>query len=160
MYLYHGSNVAVINPKLINSKRTLDFGNAFYLTSDLEQAKRWAKLITNRRGEGIPTISVFEFKPTNEIKILKFNEPNYEWLELISINRKLEYYKNKHDIIIGPVANDNTMPVINLYLNGQYTKEEAIKRLLPQKLKDQYAFKTPKSLECLTIKEVIKDEEK
>ena len=51
MYLYHGSNLAVTKPKIINSKRSLDFGNAFYLTTDIEQAKRWTKII-----------SVFEFK--------------------------------------------------------------------------------------------------
>ena len=139
----------------MNNKRALDFGNAFYLTTDLEQAKKWAKLITTRRNEGIPTVSVFEFYDTTEIKILKFDTPNQEWLKLISTNRKLKYYKNNYDIIIGPVANDNTMPVINLYLSGRYTKEEALKRLLTQKLKDQYAFKTPKSLKYLTFKEVI-----
>lgn len=155
MYLYHGSNLAVTNPKIINNKRALDFGDAFYLTTDIEQAKRWAKLITNRRRNGIPTVSVFELKNMEELEMLKFDTPNKEWLRLITINRKKQYYKNKYDIIIGPVANDNTMPVINLYLTNKYTEEEALKRLLPQKLKDQYAFKTKKALEHLTFKEVI-----
>lgn len=39
MYLYHSSNIKVVNPKIINSKRSLDFGKGFYLTTDLEQAK-------------------------------------------------------------------------------------------------------------------------
>ena len=47
------------------------------------------------------------------------------------------------------------MPVINLYLKGDYDEEEAIKRLLPQKLKDQYTFKTEKSLAVLKLCEVI-----
>ena len=42
MILYHGSNVAVDKPRLIAAKRLLDFGSAFDLTSDLEQAKKWA----------------------------------------------------------------------------------------------------------------------
>ena len=33
MILYHGSNIAVENPRLIPAKRLLDFGSAFYLTS-------------------------------------------------------------------------------------------------------------------------------
>ena len=34
MILYHGSNVEVNDPKLIPTKRLLDFGAGFYLTSD------------------------------------------------------------------------------------------------------------------------------
>ena len=58
----------------------------------------------------------------------------------------------EHDIIIGPVANDNTMPVITLYLRGDYDIDEAIKRLLTQKLKDQVVFKNEKSLSYLKFK--------
>jgi hypothetical protein len=49
--LYHGSNVEVKKPKLIasNVKRLLDFGAGFYLTSDFEQAKKWALRTTNNR---------------------------------------------------------------------------------------------------------------
>ena len=49
MILYHGSNVEVKNPQIIDSNRALDFGKGFYLTSDVEQAKRWAVLTTERR---------------------------------------------------------------------------------------------------------------
>ena len=65
---------------------------------------------------------------------------------------------NDYDVVIGPVANDNTMPVINLYLSGDYDEDEALKRLLPQKLKDQVVFKTDKSLKYLEFKEIIKYE--
>ena len=47
------------------------------------------------------------------------------------------------------------MPVINLYLNGIYDENEALKRLLPQNLKDQYTFKTEKSLKYLKFLEVL-----
>lgn len=60
-----------------------------------------------------------------------------------------------YDVVIGPVANDKTMPVISLYFAGVYTEEEAIKRLLPQKLKDQYAFRTEEAVALLTFQEVI-----
>ncbi len=39
MKLYHGSNVIVQNPRIIESDRNLDFGKGFYLITDLEQAK-------------------------------------------------------------------------------------------------------------------------
>ena len=148
MLLYHGSNVTVEKPNIIQSERTLDFGTGFYLTTDFEQAKRWAILTTSRKKEGIPTVNVFEIED-------KFNGPDKEWLEFVTNNRKNKNYKNDYDLIIGPVANDNTMPVINLYVNGVYNEKEALKRLLPQKLKDQVVFKNTKALKYLNFKEKI-----
>lgn len=59
------------------------------------------------------------------------------------------------DIVIGPVANDQTMPTLMLYLDGFYSEEETIKRLLTQNLKDQYVFKTDSALSMLRFMEVI-----
>ena len=53
------------------------------------------------------------------------------------------------------MANDRTMPVISLYFSGIYNEEEAIRRLMPQKLKDQYTFKTDDALGLLKVKEEI-----
>ena len=39
MILYHGSNIAVEKPKILQSDRRLDFGTGFYLTSSYEQAE-------------------------------------------------------------------------------------------------------------------------
>ena len=73
---------------------------------------------------------------------MKFKYANEEWLKDISKNRTSKIFDEDLDIVIGAVANDTTMPILNLYLNGIYDEKEALKRLLPQKLKDQYAFKT------------------
>lgn len=155
MLLYHGSNMLVNNPEIIESERTLDFGKGFYLTTSLEQAKKWAILTTSRRKEGTPTVSVFEIQDKVDLKVLKFNGPDKAWLEFVTSNRKNKNYKNDYDLIIGPVANDNTMPVINLYINGVYNEEEALKRLLPQKLKDQVVFKNDRALKYLDFREKI-----
>ena len=48
MILYHGSNVAVENPIIVKSNRTLDFGNEFYTTTSREQAYKWAKIKQER----------------------------------------------------------------------------------------------------------------
>ena len=37
MILYHGSNVAVPEPKILPNLRALDFGSGFYLTSNFHQ---------------------------------------------------------------------------------------------------------------------------
>ncbi len=156
MLLYHGSNVGVRNPIIQITKRNLDFGDGFYLTTDLEQAKKWALLVTERRKSGKAIVSVFEYNEYNDLKIKKFDEPKKEWLEYVVSNRKRLFdNNNKYDIIIGPVANDNSMPVITLYLNGVLTENEAVERLLPQKLTDQIVFKNDISLRELKFKEEI-----
>lgn len=157
MRLYHGSNVAVSTPEILPTVRALDFGPAFYLTSSIEQAKKWAKLKSFRLRTGVPTVTVFEFneKCFNHLRIKQFDAANSEWLKYVSVNRKGNPENLDYDIVIGPVANDDTMPVINLYLKGSYNEEEAVRRLLPQNLKDQYAFKTEKALQFLTLCEVI-----
>lgn len=158
MILYHGSNLKIEKPIILDSKRALDFGKGFLFNAYLEQAKKWSILMTKRRETGIATVSVFEYNENNNLKTLKFAFANKKWLKFISNNRKMISESNNYDVVIGPVANDNTMPVINLYLSGEYDEDEALKRLLPQKLKNQVVFKTAESLKYLKFKEIIKYE--
>lgn len=156
MRLYHGSNVEVIEPEIFVSTRNLDFGYGFYTTSSEEQAERWAKSQYKRRHKGRAMVTVYDFdeKRQEEIKILKFEGPNEKWLEYVTENRKGIYRGDKYDLIIGPVANDNTMRVISDYMEGTIDKETALILLKPQKLKDQYAFLTVKGLDLLKFMEV------
>jgi hypothetical protein len=149
--LYHGSNIEIKEPKIITSKRLLDFGTGFYLTSDYEQAKKWAARTTNRREEGVPTISIFHILDSNfdSLDILRFEAANKDWLKYISANRTGTLTEDSHDVVIGPVANDQAIRTINNYLKAYLTEDIAIQLLLPQKLKDQYNFKTEKSLSLL-----------
>lgn len=160
MKLYHGSNIAVENPKILQSDRKLDFGLCFYLTSSYEQAQRLAKLTYERRNEGKKIITVYDFNEDSisDLNVKKFDRANAEWLKFVAKNRKDDYFKPDYDIVIGPVANDRTMPVIRLYFSGVYDENETLKRLLPQKLKDQYTFKTEKAIEKLKFCEVIINE--
>lgn len=156
MILYHGSNIEVKEPKIIESKRLLDFGKGFYLTSDFEQAKKWSIRTTKRREEGVPTISVFELTENElgKLQVLSFEQPDKEWLRYISGNRTDRTAHDVYDIVIGPVANDQAIRTVNNYLKGYFTEEIAIQLLLPQKLKDQYNFKTERALSILKFKEV------
>ncbi|MDO4620112.1 MAG: DUF3990 domain-containing protein [Lachnospiraceae bacterium] len=151
MYLYHGSNMLVDHPKLLLNQRALDFGAGFYLTSSRDQASRWAKTVTRRRNSGDALINVYTFKDEKleELMVLRFDTADSEWLDYVVRNRKGTAAETAYDIVIGPVANDSTLPVIDDYMSGVYTKEEAVKRLLPQKLTDQYAFLTEKAINCL-----------
>lgn len=160
MKLYHGSNMAVRHPLILPSDRKLDFGTGFYLTSDLQQAKKWASLTARRRGKGEPTVTIYECREDamEQLRLLRFPKADREWLRFVSANRRNKDTPLDCDIVIGPVANDRTMPVINLYFAGAYTEEEAIQRLLPQKLKDQYAFRTERALKLLQVIEVLTNE--
>ena len=156
MTLYHGSNVEVKEPKIIKSKRLLDFGTGFYLTSDYEQAKKWAVRTTARREEGVPTISVFSIEECEieKLESLIFDAANKEWLRYISLNRTDKSAEDSYDLVIGPVANDQAIRTVNNYLKGYFDEDIAIQLLLPQNLKDQYAFKTEKALSILEFSEV------
>ena len=105
---------------------------------------------------GSPQVSVFEFDvhETRRLRLLQFNGATVEWLAFVGANRRGEK-TDEYDIVQGPVANDNTMPTLRLYSAGMYSEEEAIKRLLPQRLRDQYAFKTDRALDVLTFSEVV-----
>lgn len=151
MILYHGSNVKVETPKIIVSNRTLDFGAGFYTTSDSMQAIKWAQTQTRRRREGEAVVSQYEFdeKLRDSLNVLSFDFANREWLNFVSDNRKGSYKGKKFDIVIGPVANDNTMPVINNYIAGVIDEKTALILLKPQKLADQYAFLTEKGLSTI-----------
>ena len=157
MILYHGSSIEVKKPILLKNQRELDFGKGFYTTSDMEQAARWAWRTAKRRGESNAFVTVYEVNEDElkNIRLLSFDSPNVEWLNFVVKNRKGEYIAGDWDIISGPVADDQTAQVIDLYLEGAYDEEEAIRRFLTQRLKDQYAFKTNKALKLLIFKEVI-----
>ena len=157
MILYHGSNLKIETPKLIPSKRLLDFGSGFYLTSNFEQAAKWAKRTTLNRECGSSIVSAFDIdkKSMENLNCLIFDSPNCAWLNFVSANRRGSILNKTYDLIIGPVANDQAIRTINNYLKGYLTEDMAIKLLLPQKLKDQYAFRTDRALSMLNFREGI-----
>ncbi len=157
MKLYHGSNQEIRKPRILSAKRFMDFGAGFYLTSDLEQAQRWAQHTVNSRSTGLQTVSVYEFdmNAMNLLESLKFDTANKEWLHFVASHRTGEMISDPYDIVIGPVANDQVIRTVNLYLDGYITEDMALELLLPQKLKDQYTFKTEEALRYLIFEEAI-----
>ena len=150
MKLFHGSNVVVQTPKILSGLRALDFGAGFYLTSSRLQAQKWAGAVARRRGswEGIVNFYTLDDHFRSALKVLEFPIANADWLDFVVQNRRGQCV-NSYDLVIGPVANDSTLPVIDDYMDGKYDKEEAVKRLMPQKLTDQYAFLTEKAIQFL-----------
>ena len=152
MKLYHGSDVVVDNPKIVESNRPLDFGSGFYVTSDKRQAEAWAKRVAARNDSEICYLNQYDFdliKAGKELNILRFNGASREWLDFVCANRKTKKIENNYDIIVGPVADDQVFTVVVRYENGEYNLEEVLKRLKVEKLTDQMVFRTNDALTYL-----------
>jgi hypothetical protein len=149
MIIYHGSNVVVEQPKILKSQRMLDFGAGFYATLNKEQAVRWAERVADRRESKDQILSFYEFDleaAERNLDIIRFDEPNSEWLDFICANRSGREAAEPYDIVFGPVADDKVYTVVQYYENGVYDKNEAIKRLKVEKLFNQIHFHTDESL--------------
>ena len=161
--LYHGSYLEISKPRILTPVRALDFGAGFYTTSSFNQAKSWAKRQIKMRtfnsslADGdLPLVSYYSFDlelAKSELNVLVFDSPSSEWLEFVAANRTLKTVKN-YDLIIGPVADDQTMTVVSDYIRGRYSHDEAIRRLMPFNLDDQYTFTNQKALNYLTYEGV------
>ncbi|MBO7099476.1 MAG: DUF3990 domain-containing protein [Bacteroidaceae bacterium] len=144
MIYYHTSNVIVSKPDVFHSRKHLDFGEGMYFTSLEKQARDYGQRFI-RRGE--PAImNIFELSD----EISGFNRkffPSYdgEWLDYVTVCRKGLPHE-QYDIIEGGIADDNVFDTVDLYLQGIYTREQAL---------DQLRWKKPNHQLCITSQEVI-----
>ena len=72
MILYHGRNMIVKKPKLIEQNRFLDFGYGFYTTTNKSQAENFAKKVVLRKG-GTAIINIYEMDDTIKNEMLKID---------------------------------------------------------------------------------------
>jgi len=158
MKLYHGSTVGVETPDLQKCRSTTDFGQAFYTTTNFEQAAEWAKIKRKRAQTENLVVSVFEFDESvlysEDYKVLFFDTPTHEWLEFVVGNRR-GAKQDAVDFVTGPVANDSLYATILLYEQGVISADAAIERLKVQKSYNQLSFNTEKALKNLKFKEII-----
>ncbi len=159
MILFHGSNQPIDHIDLAKSKKYKDFGTGFYLTTILDQAIERAIAVTKRYG-GTPTVTSYEFDETQtqELNVKVFKELDAEWALFVVNNRNdkfidfaepLSNHDNKYDIVNGPIADDNVLKSINLYLDKYINEEALIERLRYREFNNQYSFHTEKSLKHL-----------
>ena len=151
MTLYHGTDCLFENIDIAKSGDYRDFGKGFYTTTISTQAESWAKSKKLRNDSEHAYVYVYEIEFPDDLRVKKFNGLTVEWLEMIKINRHLGGIQHNFDIMIGPVANDNTRVTVARYMQGIYTAEEAIKRLEYAKVNDQVTFHTKKAIECLKL---------
>lgn len=155
MILYHGSNTFITKIDLSKSKPNKDFGKAFYLSEQKQQAEEMASFTVERFG-GNPIVTAFEFDETwrdnDQLNYKSFNEYSREWTDFILANRdaETEYNIHDYDIVYGPIANDSVGRQIFNLKEGYIDIEEFMKRLHYMKgITFQYAFCTQKAIEKL-----------
>lgn len=162
MILYHGSNVIVSKPKLIEQNRFLDFGFGFYTTTNKTQAIGFANKVTKRREEGIKTVSIYEIDKVlafRECSVLQFDSATEAWLDFVSANRAGNYTGKAYDFIFGPVANDDVYTTFTLYSTGVLTKEQTLEALKIKKLYNQLVLSSEKALSYLKFIGTVPQEE-
>lgn len=162
MIIYHGSNVVVSEPKLIQQNRFLDFGFGFYTTTNKTQAIGFADKVTKRRKEGAKAVSIYELdekKAFDECSVLQFESANEAWLDFVSENRAGNYKGETYDFIFGPVANDDVYTTFTLYTAGVLTKEQTLEAFKIKKLYNQLVLTSRKALSYLKFIGTVPQEE-
>lgn len=149
LLLYHGTCADFDTIKLSYSHNRRDFGIGFYTTLIEKQAKDWGYRLSLRENRKEYYVYQFIFSEIESLKIKRFDSLNNRWLEFIKNNRSMGGLQHDYDIVIGPVADDNTMETIQLYIAGILTSEEAVDRLRYNKVNNQVSFHTEKALKHL-----------
>lgn len=162
MIVYHGSNVVVSEPKLIQQNRFLDFGYGFYTTTNKTQAIGFSDKVTKRRKAGEKSVSIYELdekKAFSECSVLTFENPDEAWLDFVSDNRAGNYTGEMYDFVYGPVANDDVYTTFTLYTAGVLTKEQTLEALKIKKLYNQLVLCSEKALSYLRFIGTVPQEE-
>lgn len=162
MIIYHGSNLVVVEPKLIAQNRYLDFGYGFYTTTNKVQAISFADKVYKRKNEGSRQVSIYEVDEETlfaNCSVLRFDSPDEAWLDFVGDNRSGNYDGDSYDVVYGPVANDDVYTTFALYQSGVLSKEQTLETLKIKKLYDQMVFTTEKALSFLKFVGTIPEEE-
>lgn len=137
MIVYHGTTEIIEMPDVKHSKKYLDFGKGFYLTTFEEQAKKWAIRKAMRQGK-TAVVNSYEMKDNLEKhRVLSFAKENEKWLEFVCACRKGESLNADYDIIIGSVADDDVFKTVDMYFRGLWDKKKVLEELRYYKMNDQ-----------------------
>lgn len=149
LVVYHGSCFEFEAVDLKKSHNRRDFGKGFYTTVLKRQSEEWAYRLALREKKKKYFVYEFLFDESASLKVKRFDSLNKEWLEFIKENRSRGGLQHSYDVVIGPVADDNTMATVQLYISNILTAEEAINRLRYSEVNNQVSFHTLKALQYL-----------
>ena len=107
MRLYHGSTVDIQQIDLGKSKPNKDFGRAFYLSADEQQALEMAQFRAEFE-DTTPVVNVYDFDETffQQFRYKRFEEYTEEWAHFVYDHRTEPHGLTLHDydIVYGPIA--------------------------------------------------------
>lgn len=170
--LYHGSYTEIASIDLALCNSGLDFGRGFYLTFSYEQARAYipSTIRKNIRRHILSAdydihdgrISIYRFHANPELAIHYYDTADENWLHYVAGNRDRSLFHDyvdqlsACDIIGGKIASDSTAAILNAYIAGDYgapgtakADEFAISGLLPDRLRDQFCFRTNQAIGSL-----------
>ena len=82
MIVYHGSTEIIKKPDVVHSKKYLDFGRGFYITTFENQAKKWA-VRKGMRQEKAAIVNVYELSEEwDDFNVLSFEKENENMTEM------------------------------------------------------------------------------
>ena len=113
--VYHGSNVEVAEPRILQNGFYKDFGYGFYCTKFERQAKRWA---LTRKGNSI--VNRYNYSENKELKIKSFGEMTDEWIDFVAECRR--GILHDYDIVEGPMADDQIWNFVEDFVEGRITR--------------------------------------
>ena len=147
--VFHGTTKIFNLVDLKKSHNRRDFGMGFYTTVLENQAKEWGYRLSLRERVQKYYVYQYSFVEDEELNIKRFDGLNSEWLEFVKLNRSKGGLQHDYDVVIGPVADDNTMETVQLYISGTLTTKEAVERLRYNQVNNQVSFHTEKALQSL-----------
>ena len=153
MILYHGSTVDILRIDLQKSKPNKDFGRAFYLSANYDQAMEMAQFKAEF-AELPPIVNVYRFdeKLLQELKYKRFETYTEEWAHFVYNHRTEPLGRTLHDydVVFGPIANDTIGAQITRFKQGYISFEQFLQRIqYPKGITFQYAFCTQKAIDQL-----------
>lgn len=153
--LYHGSYLTIDHIDLSKSRPFKDFGRAFYLSADEQQAWERAYAATALWG-GEACVTEYKFDESlitsGELKVLRFDDYTEAWADFVFANRKRQKppFTHDYDIVYGPIANDNVGEQVALFKGGYISKERFLRKLKNMRgITFQYAFCTEAAISKL-----------
>lgn len=153
MILYHGSTTDIVQIDLAKSKPNKDFGRAFYLSLDREQAMEMAQFKAAFE-DAEPVVNAFEFDESQlqQLSVKRFEDYSEDWAHFVYDNRTEPTGQTLHDydIVYGPIANDRIGAQITRLKQGYITFKEFLRRIKYIKgITFQYAFCTQRAVDKL-----------
>lgn len=149
MRLYHSSNTIVEHPDVQHSRKYLDFGRGFYLTSIHEQAVRYAQRF--KRRWQLAWLNTYELvEGFDKWNVQHFDTYDKQWLDFVAQCRDGKDVGD-YDMVVGGIANDRVILTLDRYFAGEISQEDTLGLLQFEKPNIQYCIRNERMLnECLT----------